>query len=445
MSDMTPDTGIAEHPGLSRGARSARVLAQSVALAEEGGPKLGKKAAATCAVTVLALTVWAGFIGIDDVTIAAGRVIPSGEPQMVRHQDGGTVSEILVSDGEIVEEGQTLIRFDSREAQSALDRIQVQRVEVGLLAAQLRALGRGGEPDFSFVQASYRPYVEKERLIFAALKELMEKRRRVLEAKVVETQAKMDSIAKQEIKLSKDADILEEELLLREDLFKKGLTPKDVYAKTKRQVDKAYRDLANLADTRQVAGKALGEAKNRFQALETRLQERALDELAIITERLDAINQSLEGLNERIDRLQVTAPTRGVVQGAHVHALGATVAPGKVVVAIIPLGGDAVVEARIAAADIDRVHAGQPVTVNVKAAGFSRYGALKGTLKEISSSPFGDGDAEPYYKGIIALERGFVGRGENKKRLMPGMAVEARVWTGSTTLLGFLLGSIIGG
>jgi len=109
------------------------------------------------------------------------------------------------------------------------------------------------------------------------------------------------------------------------------------------------------------------------------------------------------------------------------------------------IGGDAVVEARIAAADIDRVHAGQPVTVNVKAAGFSRYGALKGTLKEISSSPFGDGDAEPYYKGIIALERGFVGRGENKKRLMPGMAVEARVWTGSTTLLGFLLGSIIGG
>ncbi len=209
MSDITPDTEILEHPGLSRGARSPRILAQSVALAEEGGPKIGRKAAATCAVTVLALAAWAGFIGIDDVTKAAGRVIPSGESQTVRHQDGGTVSEILVSDGEIVEEGQTLIRFDSRDAQSALDRIQVQRVEVGLLAAQLRALGRGGEPDFSFVQAAYRPYVEKERLIFAALKELMEKRRRVLEAKVTDTQAKMDKIAKREKKLSKDADILE--------------------------------------------------------------------------------------------------------------------------------------------------------------------------------------------------------------------------------------------
>lgn len=444
MSEMTPDTGNPEHRGLFRGARSPRVLAQSVALAEEGGPKLGRKAAATCAMTVLALAVWAGFIGIDDVTKAAGRVIPSGESQTVRHQDGGTVSEILVSDGEIVEEGQTLIRFDSREAQSALDKIQVQRVEVGLLAAQLRALGRGGEPDFSFVQATYRPYVEKERLIFAALKELMEKRRRVLEAKVTDTQAKMDNLAKQEKKLSKDADILEEELLLREDLFKKGLTPKNVYAKTKRQVDKAHRNLANLADTRQVTGKALGEAKNRFQALEIRLKERALDELAILTERLDAINQSLEDLNERMDRLEVTAPAGGVVQGADVHTLGATVAPGKVVVEIIPLGGDAIVEARIAANQIERVRAGQPVTVNVKAAGFSRYGALKGTLKEISSSTFGDGDGQPYYKGVIALERDFVGRGENKKRLMPGMAVEARVKTGSTTLLGFVLGSIVG-
>lgn len=444
MSDMTPETEIPEHPGLSRGPRSPRVLAQSVALAEEGGPKLGRKAAATFAVTAVALATWAGFIGIDDVTKAAGRVIPSGEPQMVRHQDGGTVSEILVSDGEIVEKGQTLIRFDTREAQSALDRIQVQRIEVGLLAAQLRALGRGGEPDFSFVQASYRPYVEKERLIFAALKDLMEKRRRVLEAKVADTQAKMDNIAKREKKLSKDADLLEEELLLREDLFKKGLTPKDVYAKTKRQVDKAHRDLANLADTRQVTGKALGEAKNRYQALEPRLKERALDELAILTERLDAINQSLEGLNERMDRLEVTAPVRGVVQGAHVHPLGVTVAPGKVVVEIIPLGGDAVVEARIAANQIERIRAGQPVSVTVKAAGFSRYGALRGTLKEISSSTFGDGDGEPYYKGIITLERDFVGRGENKKRLMPGMAVEARVKTGSTTLLGHLLGSMGG-
>ncbi|MCH7936583.1 MAG: HlyD family type I secretion periplasmic adaptor subunit [Proteobacteria bacterium] len=444
MSDMTPDTGIPENPGLFRGARSPRVLAQSVALAEEGGPNLGKKALATCAVTALALVVWAGFIGIDDVTKAAGRVIPSGEPQTVRYQDGGTVSEILVSDGEIVEKGQTLIRFDSREAQGALDKMQLRRVEVGLLAAQLRALGRGGEPDFSFVQASYRQYVEKERLVFAALKELMEKRRRVLEAKVTDTQTKMDRIDKQEKKLSQNADILEEELLLREDLFKKGLTPKNLYVKTKRQVDKAYKDLANLADTRQVTGKALGEAKNRYQALEPRLKERALDELAILTEQLDAINDSLEGLKERMDRLQVTAPAQGVVQGAHVHPLGTTVAPGKVVVEIIPLGGDAIVEARIAVADIDRVRAGQPVTVNVKAAGFSRYAALKGTLKEISSSTFGGGEGGAYYKGIIALERDFVGRGREKKRLMPGMDVEARIKTGSTTLLGFLLDSIAG-
>lgn len=444
MSDMTPDTEATEHPGLNRGRRRPRVLAQSVALAEEGGPKLGRKAVATCAVTAMALVVWAGFISFDDVTMAAGRVIPSGEPQMVRHQDGGTVSEILVSDGEIVEQGQTLIRFDSRDAQSALDRMQVQRVEVGLLAAQLRALGQGASPDFSFVQAAYRPYVEKERLVFAAIKDLTEKRRRVLEAKVIETQGKMDRIAKQEKKLSKNADILEEELLLREDLFKKGLTPKNVYLKTKKLVDKAHKDLANLADSRQVTAKALGEAKNRFRELEIRLKERALDELAILTDQMDGINRSLERLNDRMDRLQVTAPAQGVVQGAHANPLGAAVAPGKVVVEIIPLGGDAVVEARISADQIDRVSAGQPVSVSVKASGFSRYGALKGTLKEISSSAFDDREGKPYYKGIIALERDFVGRGPEKNRLMPGMAVEARVKTGSTTLLGFILGSITG-
>ncbi len=422
-----------------RGHRQARVLALSMVLGEEGGPKLAGKAALTIALGTVALVVWAGFIEIDDVAMAHGQVAPGGEAETVRHADGGTVSEILVTDGDIVEKGQALIRFDGKEITEKVQRLEVQRAKRAMLAAQLRALGQGGKPDFSFALPRFKKIADNELLIFAGLKQLTGKRRRILNGRVTAAKTKLNNITEQERELSKDAGLLEEELELRQDLFNKSLTPKTVFLEAKKKVDRAHRDLADLAAARKSTAATLTKARKNSMALISRLRERALDELTIVAAELDAMDESLEDLKSRMKRLTITAPVKGVVKGSHAHPLGESVAPGAVVVQVTPFEGDAVIEIRIVPGDINRVRAGQPVSVRVMAAGFNRYGGISGRLREISPSTFVDDKGIAYYLGIIALDRDSVGQGEGKTRLLPGMDLEADIKTGARTLFATLL------
>lgn len=433
-----------EPPAHRRGDRKPRLLAQSMILAEDVGSARRGSAVAIGAVTA-ALLAWATFIDVDMVTPAPGRVVPAGEPQAIRHPDGGKIAEILVSDGEIVDKGQILIRFDGSEMQGRLDEMTEQETKTRLLAAQLRALENGGEPDFSFASPRFKELVARERLVFASLKDLTRERRQVLRRRVAQAKAKLAEIAKRQDELSKDADVLEEELQLREDLYKKGLTPKDVYTKTQRQVDQALKDLADLSDSRQATEEDLAEAENQLADLENRLKERALDELAVLTSQLDVLRESKDVLEGRVGRLAIEAPAKGVVKGTQAHSLGADVSPDALMAEIIPFGGEAIVEARVPAAARDRVAVGQPASVRVLAPEFARYGGITGELKEISDATLKDETGRSYHRAVIALERAAVGRGPGLLRLMPGMPIQARIKTGSRTFFAHLWHSTVGG
>ena len=67
---------------------------------------------AITAFAFIGFVVWSLWAEIDQVTRAPGQVIPSGRTQIVQSQDGGTISEILVREGERVRKGQLLVLRD---------------------------------------------------------------------------------------------------------------------------------------------------------------------------------------------------------------------------------------------------------------------------------------------------------------------------------------------
>jgi len=228
--------------------------------------------------------------------------------------------------------------------------------------------------------------------------------------------------------------LLEEELVLRQDLFKKGLTPKKVFLEAKKLVERAHLDLADLARARKSTARVLDTAQKHASEIKTRLRERALDELTVLAKDLDALGKVLEVQNTRLDHLTVTAPVKGIVKGAQSNSLGDAMASGSVILELVPLSGLFLIETRILPADKERVSAGQPVSVRVRAPGFYGYGALPGTLKEISPSTFNDARGREYYKGIIELKRLPAMPGSVEARLLPGMVIEGDIKTGSCRL-----------
>jgi membrane fusion protein, adhesin transport system len=122
-----------------------------------------------------------------------------------------------------------------------------------------------------------------------------------------------------------------------------------------------------------------------------------------------------------------------------VHTVGGVIPPGAIITEIVPLDKELVVEAKIQPRDVGHVRIGQPVTVKVTTYDFSRYGGITGELKDVSASTFLDEQGEPYYKGIVELDRNYVGKDPMHNRVMPGMTVQADIKTGKKTLFSYLL------
>ncbi|NQV84772.1 MAG: HlyD family type I secretion periplasmic adaptor subunit [Rhodospirillales bacterium] len=403
-------------------------------LAEEGGANITVGGAVVAIVATLTLALWAGFIPFDVVVKTQGEIIPATQAQKIVHLEGGVISEILVADGDLVNAGQSLIRLDDTEARKHILEMETRHARLAMLAAQLKALGGDENPDFSFALPKFKESVDNELLIFASLKKLTTKRHRVLSDRVAATREKLKNITQQEQDLAKKSELLEEELQLRQDLFKKGLTPKKVFQDAKKQVERAHLDLADLARERKSTARVLDTVEKHAAELPTRLRERALDELTVLTGEMDALDKALEIQKKQFDRLTITAPVKAIIRGAGRHSPGNTVAAGAAIMDVIPVDGAFLFETRIPPKTKERVHPGQSVSVRVQAPGFYGYSAMSGTLTKISPSIFSDSRGKEFYKGTIALDRVADAKRSILARLLPGMAIEADIKISSRRL-----------
>ena len=142
---------------------------------------------------------------------------------------------------------------------------------------------------------------------------------------------------------------------------------------------------------------------------------------------------------DRVARLIVRAPVRGVVQSLAVKSIGQVVRPGEAVASIVPLGQELVAEVQIRPDDIGHVAIGYEAQVKITTFDPVRFKAVEGRVRHISPTTFLTEQGEPYYKGVIELTKAYVGEGTNQHRILPGMLVQAEIVTGTKSLVRYLL------
>ena len=68
-----------------------------------------------------------------------------------------------------------------------------------------------------------------------------------------------------------------------------------------------------------------------------------------------------------------------------------------------------------------------------------RHGAVDGILESVSATTLFDDEGQPYYKGVIKLNRGYVGDDPTLRPITPGMTLNAEILTQDRSLLTYLL------
>lgn len=428
-----------QNPKKEKALPQARYLAQSIRLEETEPPGILSKLAYSASALLALLVMWAAFTQIDEVARSEGKVVPRGNIQAIQHFEGGIVSQILVTDGEIVEAGQTILRLSPIQTRAQLDQTVARRAALVLSIERNRAIAEGREPSFSTVLEGFNPLsADQEELYLSEIKS-NETQRLVLERQHTQKTGEVSRLTNQVVLMKAEAKLLEEELVMRRDLFKRGLSTRDGVFAIERQASRAATDLKDSQGRLQVAGEGAGEARKRIDEFDQNLRTSSLTLVGDLTQQLSDVEETLKSLRDIKNRLEVTAPVDGIIKGLTVNAINAVVRPGETLLELVPTGEDVVVEARLSPLDIGHVQIGQSVDVRVTAFDFSAYGAIKGTVEKLSASTFQADDGTPYYKATVALERHYLGDDPEQNRILPGMVVQANVITGSKSLLDYLM------
>lgn len=425
-------------PTSPRNRRLVKFLSQPLILEEAGPPRALLQLTIIASLMVGGFIAWAAVTELRETALAQGQVMPAGSVHVVQHLEGGIIADIHVDEGQVVEVGEPLFRLQEAAALAELDQLRVREAALSLQAERLRAFVLGYEPDFSRGR-SYEDMVSDQRVILEMQVNARDSQRAVLLSRIDQRKAEIASLAKQRKSLESQIAIIREQLTIRRDLLAKGLMSRIQFLETERALSQALGDLSSLDGDAAGAKEALAEAQNSLMEMEASLGNEALGEMGQVSAELAQVREQLVKLEDRVDRLVITAPSRGIVKGLITQTIGAVIAPGDILLEIVPFEDEMVAEVQIHPRDVGHLRVGQEAQVKVTTYDTAKHGMVMGRLSRISASTFQDQDGQPFFKATIALDTNFVGQDPTQNPVLPGMVVDANIRTGSKSLLRYLL------
>lgn len=379
---------------------------QSKADPNLGGQLRGSRIVLWVTFLTLAIFVtWAYFAELDQITRAPGSVIASSRTQVIQSQDGGTLEQLLVREGDSVSAGQVLARIDRTRAETTYLETRAKAVGLAASSARLRAEVFGGQPKFA---AGIEDYPEfKSNQI-----DLFNKRRAAL-------REELDA-------LDKMRALVEQELEMNLPLVKSGDVSRTEVLRLQRQVADLKAQMTNKRN-------------KYFQDAQAELNKAEED--------LASVKQTMAQRKEQLVQTELKAPVRGVVKNVKVTTLGGVIRPGDEVMNIVPIEDDLLIEAKVSPADIAFLSLGASATVKIDAYDYTIYGGLPGKLSFISADTLSENlreDEKPYYRVHVRTSgRTFSKNPNTKYEILPGMTATVEIKTGQKTVLQYLIKPLV--
>ena len=388
---------------------------------------------------IAAAVIWATVAQIKELTIANGQLVPVGSVQLVQHLEGGIVAEILVSSGQVVEKGTPLVRLQPAVANSDFGQANIRLVNLTLQKERLQAIIEGRPLAFGQYGINYPQLAQNQKRLMKSQFEQTFEERKTIESRIDQREAEIATLGDQEKGLQRQIAIQQEQVDIRESLLKEGFVSRAVYLEIKRTLEKTRTEKTSIRGRLAGAKKALIESKSLLAEYNAALNQGLNDEIAKISAELAELKLAIVKQKDRVTRLLITAPVKGIVQELVPNAIGEVMKPGDVIARIVPMEQELIAEVRIQPKDIGFISVGNTAEVKITTYDPARFGGITGTVGKISATTFQTDQGEPYYKAQIKLAKNTVGLNSEKHLILPGMVVNAEIITGSKSLTKYLL------
>ncbi|WP_305811281.1 HlyD family type I secretion periplasmic adaptor subunit [Photobacterium leiognathi] len=403
-----------------------------------------------CSLLVIAIITWAAYSKLEEVVVGDGKVVPTQAIQKIQSLEGGIIEQVLISPGEQVKQGQTLLILDDTRFRTAFQesdehfrtlQAQIKRLKAELETVKVNTREKDWKKQITinhqaldFDDLSKRAQLNakanyNERI--SQIESQLEEAQLTIEQ---QTEALRDAKSNTAT-LNSSLRLVNKEAQMLEGAVKRGAVAEVELIQTRRDQVKIRGEIASSKVAQQKASAALREAivMRRNLALEFRTSVQA--QLNEATNQFAQLEDSQEGLADQLKRTEITAPMDGTIKDILVRSLGGVVKPGEPIMELVPNDSKLIVEARISPQDIAFVSKGLEATIKFTAYDFVVYGGRKGTVTYVSADALQTEDGTAYYRAHIQLHDD----PDTRLQVIPGMQAMVDILTGEKTVLSYWL------
>ncbi|MDH4414629.1 MAG: HlyD family type I secretion periplasmic adaptor subunit [Rhizobium sp.] len=380
---------------------------------------------------------WAAQAKLAGAVISQGELVVIGETKQVQHVDGGTIVAIPVKIGSLVDKGDVVLRLDDTQLRIELGIVTSQVAQLKAMRARLVA-ERDGADVLSFDGLDLPPDITREeRNLFDENRDMRANQKQQIEMQIAQLGNQIDGLHEQEKANLAENDLLAEELAAQEGLVQKGLAKASELRGIRRQMVRIEGTIGDLVARVAEAKGQISELKVRLMSVDQTSRTDMQKEIVSVETRLTELEQRALQLTDRLARTVVKAPDSGTVYDLQAHTIGGVIAPGQVIMAIVPEDSELNVHVKVAPTEIDRIFVGQQARMRFTAFNRQTTPEIVGAVDIIPAATVIDKATNlPFYKTSITFSPDNLG--ELATKLTPGMPVEVYIETEERTVISFL-------
>jgi len=394
------------------------------------------------------ILLWSAIAPIHGAVIASGQVVVESNRKAIQHLEGGVIREILVREGQLVEEDELLVRMDSTVNAARLSLIDGQLAELyarrARLTAERDAAAEVNQPNGleSVLARTDFPSIYNGQInLFQARRATRTRQVSLLEERIVQQDKRMGGITAQSRSITSQSRLIRDELESVRSLYEKGFAPLTRVRALERESERLSGEKGSLTASLAEADSVIAEARLEIERLHETVREEAITELRAVEATVAEMEERRIAAADALTRTNIKAPQAGRVIGLSVHTLGGVIAAGAPLMEIVPQGDRLEIAARVSPQDVEKVHAGQEAVVRFSSFSARMTPEADGVVRFVSPDSLVDPvTGAAYYLVMIDLpEPDKLGEVLRGAPLVPGMPTEAFIKTGKQPAINFLL------
>ena len=389
---------------------------------------------------VLVAILWMAWAEIDVVVRGSGKVIPASQVQIIQSLEGGIVSEILVKEGDSVENNQPLIQISAVAFSSSFEENRLSYYELLAKSARLKAEAHGGDFERNAEVARIFPeLLESEESLFESNRNQLNQTLSIYEEQVSQQQSALEETLSKQRQLKKSLELLQQELEIKKPLVERRIISEVDYLQVQQREAEAEGELEGVGISIPRIQSTVTEGRRKLEQVRLEFRNKAKLELNEVMSELSRIAEAQTALQDRVSRTTVRSPVKGIVQRMYANTIGGVISPGSEIMEIVPREDALLIEVRIKPADIAYIDVGQEARLKFTAYDFAIHGSIKGAVSFVSADTVTDDEGVSYFVARVRPEKPYLGVKSNPMMIKVGMTSETDIITDKKTILEYLL------